>query len=184
MQNCYMTAKVTKTNIGTVDLNGFIYNVVEIDVANLTGFKAFIPVFVAVDEGVAFSSEKWAVTRYKTETEETLALRIDSLDYMENYEPIEYLTAKVTGMFVNSDRCKLKYVGPTRRAFYRCTLKLNDEFKENFSVLLCGFKDNALRLSTLTRTTIIQAEVYIRNKKFEDGYEFCIKTFNKLQKEN
>ena len=184
MQNCFISAVVTKTDIGTVDLNGFIYNVVEVDIAQLHEFKVFIPVFADVDVGTIFTSTTWAVTRYKTEDSETLALRIDNLDIVDKYEPIEYLTAKVTGMFVNSDKCKLKYVGPTRRAFYRCTLKLKDEFKESFSILLCGFKDNALKLSTLTRMTIIQAEVCIRDKRYEDGYELCINHFQELVKEN
>lgn len=195
MRNCEIHAKVVETGIGTVNLNGFIFNVVKIEIANIKEFYAFIQVFTEVEVGTIFQSTSWAVTRYvpkedrpedtskDTEGKETeyLAIRVDDCQVVDKYEPIPYFNAKVTGMVMNSDKCKLMYVGPTRRPFYRCTLKLRDEFSKNFSMLLCAFKDNALSLSTLSRLTLIQAEVCIRPKRFEDGYELCINNFNVME---
>lgn len=179
MTNYDVTAIVKKAGLGLIDINSFKYNIVEIEVANFKSFKAFIPVYVIVNEGDFIKSKSWAITRFdfSDPNPTVLAIRFDEVEITESYEPIQFLLAKVSGMWIPSSKPGLRTVGPTKKAFIMSTLKLRDEFSESYTVLFTAFNDCAKQLSTVKRLSTIRAEVCIKPKKYIDGYEFCANTF-------
>ena len=187
MENLQISCKISKTGIGTIKFGTYVYNIVEVEIANMTNFKAFVPYWAELEVGDSFISEKWYITRFERDKNNPihLAIRVDFLEKTENYEPIKHFMCKVSGRFLTSDKCHITTTGPTQKTLYRCTIRLKDEDGEYFTVLLSGFQDVALKMSTTPRYSIISGVACVKPKKYSQGYELCLSEFEiKSEKEN
>lgn len=184
MNNLELCVRVTKVGIGTVNLNNFIRTIVEVAVGEMTNFVALVPIFISVEEGTYLKSTNWAITTWdkvgeNKDKDKKLAIRFDEASIVDEKEGVisPKLNAKITGMVLKSDKCTLQYITPMRKPFYRCTLRIVDEFKNPYSCLLVSFKDAALKLSNIPRQTIVRAIVNIRPQKWCEDYEMCADSF-------
>lgn len=179
MENLSISCRITKAGLGTIKFGTYVYNIVEVEIANMTDFKAFVPYWAELGEGDSFKSDKWYITRFEREDDNPthLAIRVDNMTITEEYEPQKHFMCMVSGRFLTSDRCHITTAGPTQKALYRCTLRLKDEDGGTFTVLLSGFQDVALQMSTTPRFSIIQGIACVKPKKYSTGYELCLSEF-------
>lgn len=186
MVNLELKLRITETNIDVIDINGFKYNLHKMEVGTLKDFKVLIPIFDEIQVGDCIVSENWVVTRLGTEVQPVdLCIRLDKYALVEEdgFEVSKYLNAKVTGMFFNSEKCYLRTVGPDRKPFYMATLKLKDSYDINYEMLIVAFGNQAKKMSTVKKLSILDCEVTIKRKKELDGYEFAVLDFDVKNKD-
>lgn len=180
MVNFDLYGKIEKANIELVDINGFKYNVAEITVANIKGFKALVPIFTSVSEGDYIYSSEWELTRGEEGINpDKLAVRFDNLSVIDEseYTPLDYFRCKCVGLYITSEKCTLRSVGPRKKPLYLATLKIKDEKEEPFTVLITAFNKVAESLINVPRLSILAVDVCIKNKKYKPGYELCVSEF-------
>lgn len=174
--NLELKSRIVETNIDVVDINGFKYNLHMMELGTLPKFKVLFPIFDDVSVGDCFKSTKWVLTRLGTEKPADLCVRVDEFEYVRdaNFEPNKYLNTRVKGLFLSSDKCYLRTVGPDAKPFYMATLKLTDSHGESYENVLVAFCDCAKRLSTVKSKSVIECEVTVKLRKEHPGYEFAL----------
>lgn len=177
--NLELKARITETNLDMVDMNGFKFNLHKMEVGKMKDFKVLLPVFSDVSVGDCFCSTDWIITRYCNSEDEKsvdLCARIMKFDLCpsEGFEVSKYLNANVVGMFLNSEKCYLRTVGPDAKPFYMATIKITDAYKVPFGVLIVGFGNQAKKLSTIKKCAVIQCTVTVKHKRDSKGYEFAV----------
>lgn len=183
MENLELKVRVSEVGLGIVDINNFKYNRVKVDVQSMTGFDVLIPIFDQVDFGDCLLLKRYKVTRLEGTVDPVeLCIRVETFDILEreNFTPSEHLNVKVRGVLVGSEKCYLKTIGPDRRAFFMCTIKLEDDFGEQFGILLCAFNTNAKKTSTIPFSSSVVAEVTVRPKLKVPGYEMAVIKIDKV----
>ena len=174
MVNLELKLRITEAKLDIVDING-------LEVGTLKDFKVLIPIFDAIQVGDCIVTENWIVTRLGQETQPVdLCVRLDRYELVseDGFEVSRYLNAKVTGMFFNSEKCFLRTVGPDKKPFYMATLKLKDSYDLNYEMLIVAFGNQAKKMSTVKKLSILDCEVTIKRKKEIDGYEFAVLSFD------
>lgn len=174
--NLDLKARVIEANIEVVDINGFKYSLHKIELGTIKSFPALIPVFDDIDVGDCISSNDWSLTRLRGDNPPELCLRFNKVDLVidARFKPSTYLNAKVVGIFLNSEKCYLRTVGSDAKPFYMATLRVKDHNNESFSNTLIGFRQQAMKLSTLKKGCLIDCEVTVREKKDGSGYELSV----------
>ena len=184
MTNLELKLRVCETGLDVVDINGFKYNLIKVDTKVVKGFKVLIPIFDQVEVDDVIKTEKYQVTRLGENAEPIdLVIRIDKFEIIGTGDKdiSEYLNVRVKGMITGSEKCYLKTVGPDRKAFYMCTIKLLDEYRETFGILLVAFNNSAKKLSTIPFASSVTAEVSIRPKLKQPGYEMAVVKIDRLE---
>lgn len=172
-----LKAIVSEVGIDTYEINRFQYKVIRVNFGELQGFKALVSLFDTVEVGDKITITKYRVTRMGTDDNPVdLCLRIDkfTIDNSEDFVPSKYLNVNVEGVLMGSSKCHLKTVGPDRKPFYLCTIKLRDETNKSFGILLASFGNNAKKISTIKFNTFVESVVTIRPKLVDPGYEMAV----------
>jgi hypothetical protein len=176
--NCELKARITEANIGdVVDINGFKYNLHKMEVETLKGFKILLPIFNDISVGDCIVTSDWVITRLGTSDKPVdLCLCVKKFDFVpsEGFELSKYLNGKVVGMFLNSDKCYLRTVGPDAKPFYMATLKSKDMLKAPYAMPVVAFGNQAKKLSTVKKQSILECEVTVKERRYSEGYEFAI----------
>lgn len=183
MENLELKVRVSKVGLGIIDINDFKYNLIKVDTVRFKDFPVLVPVFDQVEEGDCLLLTRYKVTRMENSNDPVeLCIRIEAFEIVERvgFEMSEYLNVKVRGILTGSEKCYLKTVGPDKRAFFMCTIKLEDDFRETFGILLVAFNTNAKKLSTIAFTSSVAAEVTIRPKLKVPGYEMAVIRIDKV----
>ena len=178
--NLELKARISGDGTDIVDINGFQYKLYRMEVGGHTNFKVLFPIFTDMHVGDCFMSTKWIITRLNKENNPVdLCVRVDDFERVESkdFVPSQYLNSKVTGMFLNSEKCVLKTVGPDLKPFYMATLKMRDSFKVSYEMLLVAFGKTAKELSVVPKQSIIACEVTVKPKRDKEGYEFAVIKF-------
>ena len=177
--NLELKARIIEANLDVVDINGFKYNLHLMELGTLKKFKVLLPIFDDVMVGDCFVSTNWIVTRYGTEEPIDLCVRVDSYEFVHdtNFSPSKYLISEMTGLFLNSEKCFLRTIGPDAKPFYAATLRVRDCFGDQFSNILIAFGNQAKKLSTVKKNSVIKCEVTVKARKYEEGYEFAVNNF-------
>lgn len=180
MDNLLLKARIVEVNIEPVDINGFKYNLHTMQVGTHKAFKVLLPIYNDVSVGDCIQSTKWKVSRLGTNNKPVdLCIRVDEFELVspDGFEVTPYLNTKVTGMFLNSEKCSLRAIGPDRKPFYMATLKIKDSFNMSYDMIIVAFGSQAKRLSTVKKSSVIECEVTIKQRKNNEGYEFAINNF-------
>lgn len=174
--NLELKARICEVNLDIVDINGFKYNLHLVEVGNHPEFKVLIPIFADVSVGDCITTTDWILTRLGNEKPADLCIRIDKFEFVVNksFEVSKYLNARVTGMFLNSDKCFLRTLGPDKKPFYMATLKVKDSYGEPFENIIVGFGNIAKKLSTIKKRSVIECEVTVKRRQEHPGYEFAV----------
>ena len=178
--NFELKARIVEVNNGIVDINGFKYNLHYMQVGTHEKFKVLFPIYNDVSVGDCFVSQKWKITRLGNDNKKVdLCVRVDEHEVVDSngFKISDYLNTKVTGMFLNSDKCSLRTVGPDRKPFYIATLKIKDSFNLSYDMMIVAFGDQAKKLSTVKKSSIIECGVTVKSRKDGSGYEFAIINF-------
>ena len=184
MTNLELKLRVSEIGIDIIDINGFKYNLIKVDTKVIEGFKVLIPIFDQVEVGDVIRTEKYVVTRLGENTDPIdLVLRIDKFEVIGSgdTEISEYLNVRVKGMLTGSEKCILKTVGPTKKPFFMCTIKLLDEYQNTFGILLVAFNNSAKKVSTIPFASTVKAEVSIRPKLKQPGYEMAVVKIDRVE---
>lgn len=186
MENLELKVRVVEVGLGIVDVNDFKYNLVKVDTQGVRDFAVLIPIFDQVDYGDCLILKRYKVIRLKGDFDAIeLCIRVESFEIAERegFVISEYLNVKVRGILTGSEKCYLRTIGPDKRAFFMCTIKLEDDYGEMFGILLCAFNTNAKKLSTIPFTSSVVAEVTIRRKLRVPGYEMAVIKIDKAKTE-
>ena len=177
MTNLELKLKVCEIGLDVIDINGFKYNLIKVDTEVIKGFKVLIPIFDQVEIGDIIRTEKYQVTRIGENADPIdLVLRIDKFEVVGSGdgEISKFLNVSVKGILTGSEKCYLKTVGPNRKPFFMCTIKLLDEYQQTFGILLVAFNNSAKKLSTIPFASSVTAVVSIRPKLKQPGYEMAV----------
>ena len=175
--NCELKVRLTDVNLEIVDINGYKYNLHKMELGNLKDFKVLIPIFEDVQIGDCLSTTDWVITRLGCCNDPVdLCVRIDKLtrESAEGFQLSPYLNGKVVGMFLSSEKCYLRTVGPDMKPFYMATIKCKDSYKNSYAMLLVAFGNQAKKLSTVKKQSVIECEVTVKHRLNEEGYEFAV----------
>lgn len=175
--NLELKARITEANLGIVDINGFKFNLHKMEIESLKNFKVLLPIFNDVCVGDCFTTNDWIITRLgKDKDPVDLCIRVKTFELVspEGFELSKYLNGKVVGMFLNSDKCYLRTIGPDLKPFYMATLKMKDSFNESYEMIVVAFGSQAKRLSTIKKQTILNCTVTVKRRRNAAGYEFAI----------
>lgn len=175
--NCELKARITETNLEVVDINGFKFNLHKMEVGTLKDFKILLPIFNDVSVGDCIVTSDWDISRLGTCNKPVdLCVRVKNFELVpsDGFVPSKYLNGKIVGMFLNSDKCYLRTVGPDQKPFYMATLKIKDSFKIPYEMLIVAFGNQAKKLSTVKKQSIIECEVTIKHRRGAEGYEFAV----------
>ncbi len=181
MINFDLYAKVVSTNLGLIDINNFKYNLGEVEVANFEKFRILVPIFVTVEVGDYIHTNNWAITRLDEGLNPVeLAIRANDLKIVteQQFHKMDRFCCKIQGDVITSSKTTLSSVGPSKKPFIRLSLRIIDEHGVNWMILLVGFNSTAKRIATVSRCTTINAEVTIKEKKYQPGYEFKLDDFS------
>lgn len=184
--NCTLKARIIETNLDIIDINGFKYNLHLGEVGKLTGIKLLIPIFDDVLIGDVIKTEDWVLTRTPDSSTEyiDLCVRVDKFEVLTDDLTLStHLISKVTGMFLTSEKCFLRELGPNKKPFYQATLKIRENGNEEnpYSVVLVAFGQNAKKLSTVRKLSILKCEVTVKLRKSYEGYEFAVNEFEVME---
>jgi hypothetical protein len=185
--NSELKVRITEANLDVVDINGFKFNLHKMEVGNLKDFKILLPIFNDVSVGDCIVTTDWIITRLgKNNKPVDLCIRAMKFELVpsQGFEVSKYLNGKIVGMFLNSDKCYLRTVGPDAKPFYMATLKIKDSFKIPYEMLIVGFGNQAKKLSTVKKQSIIECEVTVKNRRDAEGYEFAVISLEVLQEVN
>lgn len=179
MNNVELKARIIEANIDIVDINGFKYHLHKIEVGTLKGFKVLLPIFDDIMVGDCIVTTDWELTRFGNEEPVDLCLRVDKfeIDSSPDFILSKFIIAEVTGMFLSSEKCYLRTVGPTEKPFYMATLKVRDSHLEPFPNVLVAFGNQAKRLSTVKKTSVLKCTVTVKERRLDDGYELAVNNF-------
>ena len=186
MKNLTLKVRVVQANAAELDINGYIYNMCIVEVGNIPEIKAYVPNFTRVSEGDCLVTESWKITRYEGETDFVdLVIRIDELSICDSkdFEVSPYLNSIVQGEFIKSAKCALKAIGPGRKPLLLASLKFWDEYSQPYTVLLAAFCNPAKRLAETPSHVTLKAEVTIKRKQTDPGYEMAIVKYDVLEEE-
>lgn len=175
--NVELKARITEANLGIIDINGFKFNLHKMEVGTLKDFKILLPIFNDISVGDCIVTEDWVITRLGTSNKPVdLCVRVKSFKLVpsEGFELSKYLNGNIVGKFLNSDKCYLRTVGVDAKPFYMATLKLKDSFDAPYEMLIVAFGNQAKKLSTVKKRSIIKCEVTVKHRKNEEGYEFAV----------
>lgn len=175
--NCELKARITEANIDVVDINGFKFNLHKMEIETLKDFKILLPIFNDVSVGDCIVTKDWIITRLGTcDKPVDLCVRVRSFDLVpsEGFQPSQYLNGKIVGMFLNSEKCYLRTVGPDKKPFYMATIKIKDSFSNSYAMLLVAFGNQAKKLSTVKKQSVIECNVTVKRRRDADGYEFAV----------
>ena len=178
--NFELKAEIVEVNLDTVDINGFKYNLHLMRVGTHERFKVLLPIYSDVSIGSCIVSENWIITRLGTENNPVdLCVRVDKFELVnpEGFEVSKYLNTKVTGMFLNSEKCTLRTIGPDRKPFYMATIKIKDSFGISYYMIIVAFGNQAKRLSMVKKTSVIESGVTVKRRKNNEGYELAVINF-------
>lgn len=180
MENLELKARIVEVNLGTVDINKFKYSLHIMQVGNLERVKVLLPLYSEIAVGDCISTTKWKISRLGSENKPVdLCVRVDEFELQspDGFVPSRYLNSKVSGMFLNSEKCILRTIGPDRKPFYMATIKVKDEFDVSYDMVIVAFGAQAKRLSTVKKSSVIACEVTVKERKSSPGYEFAIIDF-------
>ena len=180
MDNLILKARVVEVNLDTIDINNFKYTLHKVQVGTHESFKALLPIYNDVSVGDCIVTTRWKVTRYDTETKPVdLCIRVDEfeLESPEGFEVSSYLNTKVFGMFLSSEKCTLRTIGPDVKPFFMATIKIKDSFGLSYSVPIVAFDSQAKKLSTVKKSSLLDCVVTVKKRKYSEGYEFAINSF-------
>lgn len=175
--NLELKARITEADLGTYDINGFKFNLHKMEVGSLKDFKVLLPIFNDVFEGDCFVTTNWALTRLPgSDDPYDLCVRVVDMESVskEDFEPSSYLKVRVAGMYLNSDKCFLRTIGVTRKPFYMATLKIKDDTGSAFPIPLVGFRNQAKKLSTIKKQSIIEVEATVKARRDGKGFELAL----------
>ncbi len=175
--NCELKARITEANIDVVDINGFKFNLHKMEIETLKDFKILLPIFSDVSVGDCIVTTDWIISRLGNGNKPVdLCVRVKNFELVpsEGFKPSQYLNGKVVGMFLNSEKCYLRTVGPDKKPFYMATIKIRDSFKQPYSMCLVGFGNQAKKMSTVKKQSVVECEVTVKPKRDADGYEFAV----------
>lgn len=178
--NFELKAKIVEVDLGIVDINGFKYNLHLMKVGTHERFKVLLPIYNDVSIGDCIFSESWVVTRLGSENRPVdLCVRVDKLEIVnpDGFEISKYLNTKVVGMFLNSEKCTLRTIGPDMKPFYMATIKIKDSFGISYDMILVAFGSQAKNLSMVKKASVIESEVTIKKRKNNEGYELAVIKF-------
>lgn len=178
--NLELKARISEAGTEIVNINGFQYKLHRMEVGGHQKFKVMFPIFEDMHVGDCFVSTKWIITRLGRENKPVdLCVRVDGFERVnsEGFTVSEYLNGRITGMFLNSEKCVLKSVGPDLKPFYMATIKIRDSFKVSYEMLLVAFGKTAKQLSQVPKQSIIDCEVTVKSKRDKEGYEFAVINF-------
>ena len=185
MSNNNVKLRITKTNLDIVDLNGFKYNLHLAEVQTLADFKVLIPIFDDVLVGDVIESNEWVVTHLGSCDAKPidLCIRIDKFQIVtgEDYTLSKYLNSVVHGILIVSEKNQLQVVGVDKHPFFVATLKIKDEYGEGFPMLLTAFRNEAKKMSTMKRGSVLKCEVTVKRLRSTAGYELSCLTAEVIQ---
>lgn len=181
--------KITETGLGTVEYNGYKYKVSKADIANISDFYVFTPIKKAVNVGDCFEVKSCSLTNYTPEGEvETLAIRIEQFDTInpESYEPLPEFRVKVNGSVMRTPRSVVRYIGPVKAPLLKATLRVFNENRKMFNILLVGYCSSVKTLESITNGSYIDCIAVLRNqsksKKNKHLYQLNIESFEYVKK--
>jgi len=177
--NLKLKARITEANIELIDYNGFMYNLHKMELKALKDVKILIPTFVDISEGDCIETEDWKLVLMSNEQPVDLAVRVGKYELVssDDFEPSMYLNTRITGIFLTSDKCYLKTVGPDKKPFYMATLKIKDAKYGPYDMLAVAFGDQAKKLSTVPRQSTLQCEATLKRRRNNPGFELAIVNF-------
>lgn len=177
-----LKVRISDVNLEVVDINGFKYNLHMVEYGNKKTIKTLIPIFSEVEIGDCIETNNWTLTQLGSKKPADLCIRIDSFDIVtdtKDFTVSKHLNCRVQGMFLNSDKCYLRTVGPDAKPFYMATLKIKDSLGLAYENIFIGFNNMAKKLSTIKKKSIIDCVVTVREKKDGKGYELaCITIYS------
>lgn len=180
MNNIELKARIVEVNLGIIDINDFKYGLHKMQVGNLDSFKVLLPIYNDVFVGDCIVTTNWKLTRIGTETNPVdLCVRVDAYDIAspDGFDVTKYLNTKVTGLFLSSEKCVLRTIGPDKKPFYMATIKIKDSFDISFDLILVAFSNQAKKLSTVKRASVIDCECTVKKRKNCEGYELAVLSF-------
>ena len=186
MKNLTLKVRVCQANVAELDINGYKYNMSIVEVGNIPDMKAYIPSYISISEGDCLVTESWKITRYEGEEDFVdLVIRIDELSICDSkdFQVSPYLNCTVQGEFIKSAKCALKAIGPGRKPLLLASLKFWDEYSQPYTVLLAAFCNPAKRLAETPSHAILKAEVTVKRKQTDPGYEMAVIKYEVLEEE-
>lgn len=179
MNNVELKARIIEANIDIVDINGFKYHLHKIEVSTLKGFKVLIPIFddVVVDDCIITTD--WELTRFGNSDPVDLCLVVNAfkIDTSADFTLSKFIITEVYGMYLASEKCYIRAIGPTEKPFYMATLKLRDFHMESFSTVLVAFGNQAKKLYAVKKTSVLKCIVTVKERKNNTGYELAVNDF-------
>ena len=181
--------KVKKVGVNSVEYNGYGYKVVLVDIGNIQDFHAFIPVKRNVEVGDCLNISNCSLTNYKMEDgTETLAIRVEAFTKVDEqeFEPVEEFRVKVNGSVMRTERSQVKYIGPVKKPLLKATLRVFNENRKMFNILLVGYCKSVKILEEIENGRYIDCEAVLKtqskNKKHKYAYQLNIENFKYIQK--
>lgn len=182
--------RITETGLGVVEYNGYKYKVCKADVADIKDFYVFVPVKRNVSEGDCCEVKLCSLTNFTPEdsTQGTLALRIEVFDKIdsEEYVPLDEFTVKVNGAVVRTERSTVRYIGPTRAPLLQATIRVFNENRKVFNILLVGYCSTVKLLDSIENEKYINCTGVIKlqhkNRRNKQKYQLNIRCFEYVKK--
>lgn len=174
--NLELCGRITEANLDVVNINGFMFNLHKMEVQKQKDFKVLMPIFKDIAAGDVFITESWHISRIGESRDPVdVVIRVDQFDLVLDKETklSQYVNGTVIGIYLRSDKCYLREVGPDKKPFFMATIKFRDSVGSTYELPIVAFGKQALKLSTIKRESLLKCNVTLKKRKGADGYELA-----------
>lgn len=175
--NLKLCGRITEANLGVYNINGFMFNLHKMEVNKQKDFKILMPIFKDIAVGDVFTTDSWCITRIGTNKNPVdVVIRANQFDVVldKDAELSDYVNGTVIGIYLCSDKCYLRDVGPDKKPFFMATLKFKDSTGGQYELPIVGFGRQALKLSTIKNESLLKCTATLKQRKGAEGYELAV----------
>jgi len=177
--------EVTEVGLDVVEFNGYKYKVSKAKIAKIEDFYIFTRVKKSVQVGDCMNVSTCCLTDYRKDGTDTLALRIEEFEIVpkEQFEPLDKFSVRVNGCVLRTSKSVVRYVGPARTPLLKATIRIYNENRKVFTVLLVGYCSSVKVLDSIVNDSYVDVDATVRRQCENKGsYQLNIEDFKYVKK--
>lgn len=177
--------EVTEVGLDTIEFNGYKYKVSKAKIAKIEDFYIFTRLKKAVEVGDCLNVSVCCLTNYITGDAKTLALRIEEFEVVpkEEFEPLEKFHVRVNGCVLRTNKSVVRYVGPSRIPLLKATIRVYNENRKVFTVLLEGYCGSVKVLDKIVNDSYVDLDATLRRQcENKNSYQLNVEDFKYIKK--